>query len=96
MDHNLSLIKALVETLHIEIDTLKPEPEELDGEPIDLCARVREYEAKMIRAALIKTGGNQRKAASLLNLKTTTLNTKIKHYGIRLIKHGQNGGAEFA
>jgi DNA-binding NtrC family response regulator len=87
MDQNLSLIKALVNTLHIEIDTL----DDTDGieldEPVNLVEKVRDYETKIIKAALIQTGGNQRRAARLLSIKTSTLNTKIKHLGIDLLRH---------
>jgi len=40
----------------------------------------------MIRAALIQTGGNQRRAAKLLKLKTSTLNNKIKQYQIDCLR----------
>ena len=86
MDHNLSLIKALVTTLQMEVETLNSS-EELTDEPVDLSEKVREYEIKLIRSALVKTGGNQRRAAKLLNLKISTLNSKIKHYGIQVFKH---------
>ena len=41
---------------------------------------VRRFEIALIRAALIKTKGNQAKAARLLGVKHTTLNAKIKRY----------------
>jgi DNA-binding NtrC family response regulator len=47
---------------------------------------VRDFEIKLIRTALIKTGGNQRRAAFLLGVKTTTLHNKIKVYGIESTK----------
>jgi DNA-binding NtrC family response regulator len=87
MDHNLSLIKALVTTLHMEVETLKSQDDGLADEPVDLSEKVREYEAKLIKAALLKTRGNQRKAAELLNLKISTLNAKIKHLGIQYLKY---------
>ena len=86
MDHNLSLIKALVNTLQLEVETLEVDSGELDGEIVDLAEKVREYEAKLIKAALIKTGGNQRRAAKMLNLKTSTLNAKIKHHNIKVFR----------
>lgn len=87
MNHNLSLIKALVSTLHLEIDTLENEPSIFDkNTPIDLSEKVREFEIKMIKAALIETGGNQRKAAKLLKLNTSTLNNKIKQYKIDCLR----------
>lgn len=41
---------------------------------------VHRYEAGLIRCALIRTGGRQRRAARLLKMKVTTLNAKIKRY----------------
>jgi DNA-binding NtrC family response regulator len=71
----------------MEIDTLDDQDAITLDEPVDLQAKVRDYETKMIKAALIRTGGNQRRAAHLLNIKTSTLNTKIKHFGIDLLRH---------
>lgn len=89
MDHNLSLIKALVNTLQLEVETLEDDTAGIEGEVVDLAEKVREYEAKLIKAALIKTGGNQRRAAKMLNLKTSTLNAKIKHHNIRVFREPQ-------
>jgi DNA-binding NtrC family response regulator len=44
---------------------------------------VRRFEIALIRAALIKTKGNQARAARLLGVKHTTLNAKIKRYQLR-------------
>ena len=52
------------------------------SETIDLYEEVRRFEISLIKFALCKTGGHQAKAARLLNLSPTTLNTKIKVYGI--------------
>jgi DNA-binding NtrC family response regulator len=41
---------------------------------------VRRFEIALIRAALLKTKGNQAKAARLLGVKHTTLNAKVKRY----------------
>jgi len=38
------------------------------------------YEVRLIRNALIQTGGVQKDAAKLLGVKPTTLNVKIKRY----------------
>jgi DNA-binding NtrC family response regulator len=43
---------------------------------------VRRFECDLIRWALARTNGHQRRAARLLNIKVTTLNAKIKRYGI--------------
>ena len=84
MNANISLIKALVTTLRLEVETLNDPEIDFGDRPIDLPEKVRDYEAKIIKATLIKTGGNQRQAAALLNLKRSTLNTKIKQFGINL------------
>jgi DNA-binding NtrC family response regulator len=49
---------------------------------LSLSEQVRRFEAELIRSALIKTGGRQRRAARLLGVKVTTLHTKIKRYHI--------------
>ena len=43
---------------------------------------VRQFEVSLIRTALGRTSGSQTRAAKLLGLKPTTLNAKIKRYGI--------------
>ncbi len=53
-------------------------------EGLDFYNEVRRFEIDLIESALAHTGGHQRRAAKLLNLKVTTLNSKIKHYDIRL------------
>lgn len=49
---------------------------------LNLSEQVQRFEAELIRSALIKTGGRQRRAARLLGVKVTTLHTKIKRYHI--------------
>jgi len=49
---------------------------------IDLYSEVERFETGLIKLALEHTGGNQAKAARLLHLKPTTLNSKIKLYSI--------------
>ena len=50
----------------------------------DFYAEVSRFEIDLIKRALLQTGGHQVRAAKLLNLKVTTLNSKIKHYNISL------------
>jgi len=49
---------------------------------IDLSQEVRRFETNLIKLALNQTRGNQARAARLLNIKPTTLYSKIKVYGI--------------
>jgi len=51
---------------------------------INLRKEVREFEMELILISLKLTDGNQVRAASLLGMKPTTLNTKIKYHGIIL------------
>ena len=49
---------------------------------LDFQREVRRFESDLIRCALIRTGGRQRRAARLLGIKAATLNAKIKRYRI--------------
>jgi transcriptional regulator with GAF, ATPase, and Fis domain len=49
---------------------------------VDFYAEIRRYEIDLIRRALRQARGSQTRAAKLLQMKTTTLNSKIKQYGI--------------
>ena len=49
----------------------------------DLHTEVQRFESEIIRDTLRKTGGHQRRAARLLGVKVSTLNAKIRRYGIR-------------
>jgi transcriptional regulator with GAF, ATPase, and Fis domain len=53
---------------------------------IDFYDEVQKFETHLIRMALAETGGNQAKAAKLLGIKATTLNSKIKLFGIETEK----------
>ena len=49
---------------------------------VDFFEEVKSFEMRLIQRALELTGGNQARAARILGLGTTTLNYKIKIYGI--------------
>jgi len=49
---------------------------------IDMPKEVRHLEIRLIKRALEETNGSQVNAARLLGLKVTTLNAKIKRYGL--------------
>jgi len=50
---------------------------------IDFYAEVERFETHLIKMALVETGGNQARAARLLGIKATTLNSKIKLFNIQ-------------
>ena len=49
---------------------------------ISFYDEVQRFETHLIKMALAETGGNQAKAARLLGIKATTLNSKIKLFNI--------------
>ncbi len=51
---------------------------------VNFYDQVRKFEMDIIRRALEQTGGHQSRAARLLGLNATTLNSKIKTYNINL------------
>lgn len=51
---------------------------------LDFYDEVSRFEIDLIKRALLLTAGHQARAARILNLRATTLNSKIKHYGINL------------
>ncbi|HYN85949.1 MAG TPA: helix-turn-helix domain-containing protein [Pyrinomonadaceae bacterium] len=53
------------------------------GSHLDLHTEVQRFECEIIRDALKRTGGHQRRAARLLGVKVSTLNAKIKRYKIQ-------------
>ena len=79
--HNLDNLREAALTVLKEVEELAsyhPEPDRKLG----LQEEVQRYEKELIRNALQRTRGNQRRAAKLLGVKVTTLNCKIKRYGI--------------
>jgi DNA-binding NtrC family response regulator len=89
IENQLEALKVLSETLLREVEALRSKTkseEEITSDvvkgKIDLDEEVKNYEMELIRCALIRTGGRQRRAARLLNVKISTLNAKIKRYNI--------------
>ncbi|MDQ3800108.1 MAG: hypothetical protein M3384_11690 [Acidobacteriota bacterium] len=81
-ENMLEALKVLSYSILSEVESLSKEKSKHTYAKIDLAEEVQKYEASLIRCALMRTGGNQRRAARLLNLKITTLNSKIRRYGI--------------
>ncbi len=76
-----SLRDVAMELLNV-VDCLRSTTPDNGNHKVKLYDEVRKFEADLIRAALVRTGGNQSRAARLLGVKHTTLNAKIKRYGI--------------
>jgi len=82
LDNRLTTLREVALTLLREVESLRVnEPYDLVGR-VRLCDEVQRFETELIRSALSRTMGNQTRAARLLGIKLTTLNSKIKRYGI--------------
>lgn len=84
IDARIGSLKILAQSLMRQIDSLQKEVTSGSTLEFDAQNEVRRFEAELIRSALVSTGGRQRRAARLLGMKVTTLNTKIKRYHIKL------------
>ena len=82
VDVRLNTLRETVLQLLDEVESLAI------SRPVDIkrgarfSDEVRQFEVSLIRTALGRTSGSQARAAKLLGLKPTTLNAKIKRYGI--------------
>ena len=82
LDNRLSALRGVALTLLREVESLRlTEPVNLNR-TVRLCDEVQRFEIDLICSALSRTAGNQTRAARLLGIKLTTLNSKIKRYKI--------------
>ena len=79
---SITNLKELVLRLLCEVQCITEVNKLTIGDGLDFYDEVSRFEIDLIKRALIQTGGHQVQAAKLLNLKVTTLNSKIKHYQI--------------
>ncbi len=78
----MSIVKQLLNKLLEELEAVN-ETERLNlGEDFNLYEQTKRFEIDMIRHALFLTNNNQRGAARMLGVNYTTLNSKLKRYGI--------------
>ncbi len=82
--HKITTVKQLAIRLLREVQSIREVEVRSLGAGVDFYAEVSRFEIDLIKCALMQTAGHQRQAAQLLNLKVTTLNSKIKHYNISL------------
>jgi transcriptional regulator with GAF, ATPase, and Fis domain len=80
--HKLSELRETVLRLLSEVNALTLTPPAHLKSGTKLYDEVRHFETNLIRSALSRTGGSQTRAAKLLGIKLTTLNSKIKRYHI--------------
>lgn len=80
--NSISTLQELVLRLLCEVQCINEASPLTIESGFDFYDEVSRFEIDLIRRALLQTGGHQVHAARLLNLKVTTLNSKIKHYQI--------------
>ena len=86
--HKITTVKQLAIKLLREVQAIREVEVRSLGAGVDFYTEVSRFEIDLIKCALLQTAGHQRQAARLLNLKVTTLNSKIKHYNISLNAFG--------
>jgi DNA-binding protein Fis len=82
--HKITTVKQLAIRLLREVQSIREVEVRSLGAGVDFYEEVSRFEIDLIKCALLQTAGHQRQAAQLLNLKVTTLNSKIKHYNLSL------------
>jgi DNA-binding NtrC family response regulator len=84
--NRIEALKALTKLLLHEVESLAEisptKNHQTIDESINLNDKVERYEMNLICNALLSSNGNQRKAAAMLGMKTSTLHAKIKRYEI--------------
>jgi DNA-binding NtrC family response regulator len=93
-DSRLSSLRDVAVELLSAVEALKTTNGDSRDKKLNLYEEVRRFESDLIRAALVRTGGNQSRAARLLGVKHTTLNAKIKRYGIDTPSPNGSAGTE--
>jgi len=81
MDNRLNTLREVALTLLREVESFRVS-QPATKRTVRLHEEVRRFEIDLIRSALSRTAGNQTRAAQLLGVKITTLNTKLKRYKI--------------
>ena len=83
LNYKLKTLRELATTLLSEVEEMT-RVRALDIKSgIKIYDEVHRYEAELIRRALMLTSGHQARAARLLGIKKTTLNSKIKRYKLQ-------------
>ena len=82
LQERVERLKDLALTLWQEVRSIGTVPVIDMRQGVDFYEEVRRFEVDLIKRALQQTSGHQVRAARLLGLKVTTLNSMIKRYGL--------------
>ncbi len=84
IDHHIHALCELVNVLLDQADSVPTTLGKTKDRPfLKLRDEVRRFEIELIQRALTRARGRQVFAAKLLGVKATTLNAKIKRYGLQ-------------
>ncbi len=87
LENRLNALREVALTLLREVESLRiTEPATLSRK-VRLSEEVQRFEVDLICSALSRTAGNQTRAARLLGVNLTTLNSKIKRHKIPIDGH---------
>jgi len=82
MKLHIEALRELAKALIKEVEDLGTEKPIVSSNDLSFYDEVRRFEINLICLALNHAGGQQKRAARLLGVKATTLNSKIKRYRI--------------
>lgn len=88
LEHRLNALREVALNLLTEVESLGTAQAAQSVRAdcnLKLHDEVKQFEIDLIRIALDRTHGSQTRAAQLLGVKLTTLNTKIKRYKIEFV-----------
>lgn len=94
INNKLEALKVLANSILFEVASLEQDREIAAHTKVDLSGEVQRFEVDLIRCALTRTGGRQRRAAALLGIKPTTLHAKMKRYGMIQGESGEDIAAD--
>ena len=78
----IGIVKQLLNKLLNELETVNENERVNLDENFNLYEQMKNFEMDIIRQALFLTDNNQRLAAQMLGINYTTLNAKMKRFGI--------------
>ena len=87
LDSRLEALRDVALNLLNEVESLQRAQPPHPDRKLSLHDEVRQFEIDLIRTTLDRTNGNQTRAARLLGVNLTTLNTKIKRLKISFAGH---------
>ena len=78
----IGIVKQLLNKLLSELETVNENERVTLDDNFNLYEQMKNFEMDIIRQALFLTDNNQRLAAQMLGINYTTLNAKMKRFGI--------------